>query len=46
MSSRKWKTVKAYNRHEDRQSQAKWQRRAKKSSEEQEKLKLNTKTQK
>jgi hypothetical protein len=32
------KTIKASKRHEKRQSQAKWQRRAKKSSEEQEKL--------
>jgi hypothetical protein len=38
MSSRRRKTVKASKRHEKRQSQEKWQRRARKSSEEQEKL--------
>jgi hypothetical protein len=37
MSSRKRKTAKASKRHEKQQIQAKWQRRAKKSSEEQEK---------
>jgi hypothetical protein len=40
------KTAKANKRHEKRQSQAKWQRRAKKSLEEQEKLKINTEAQK
>jgi hypothetical protein len=40
------KTAKANKRHEQRQSQAKWQRRAKKSLEEQEKFKINTEAQK
>jgi hypothetical protein len=38
MSFRRRKTTKANKGHEKRQSQAKWQKRAKKSSEEQEKL--------
>jgi hypothetical protein len=41
-SSRRRKTTKASKRHEKRQSQAKWQGRAKKTSEEQEKLKIDT----
>jgi hypothetical protein len=39
------KTTKANNRQEKRQGQAKWQERAKKSSEEQEALKNCTKAQ-
>jgi hypothetical protein len=39
MSSRRRKTAKANSRHEKRQSQAKWQERARNSSEKQEKLK-------
>jgi hypothetical protein len=39
MSSTRRKTAKANKRQEKRQGQVKWQRRAKKSSEEQEKLK-------
>jgi hypothetical protein len=42
MSSRRRKIVKANKGHKKRQSQAKWQRRARKSSEEQEKPKMNT----
>jgi hypothetical protein len=45
-SSRIGKTAKANNRQEKRQSQVKWQRRARKSSEEQEKPKINTEDQK
>jgi hypothetical protein len=45
MSSRRRKTVRANKMREKRQRQAKWQRRAKKSSEEQEKLKVCTKAQ-
>jgi hypothetical protein len=45
MSSRRRKTAKANKRHEKRQSQVKWQRRAKKGSKEQEKLKIKAKTQ-
>jgi hypothetical protein len=41
-SSRRRTTAKASKRHKKRQSQGKWQRGAKKSSEEQEKLKINT----
>jgi hypothetical protein len=44
-SSRRRKITKANKWHIKQQSQAKWQRRAKKSSEEQEKLKISTKTQ-
>jgi hypothetical protein len=44
-SSRRWKITKASKLHKKRQSQAKWQRRAKKSSEEQEKLKLKVNAQ-
>jgi hypothetical protein len=44
-SSKRRKTTKANKRQEKRQSQAKWQIRAKKHSEEQEKLKINTKAQ-
>jgi hypothetical protein len=43
MPSRRRKITKANKRQEKRQSQAKWQGRARKNSEEQEKLKLNTK---
>jgi hypothetical protein len=43
MSFRRWKTTKDNKKHEKRQSQVKWQERARKSSEEQERLKLNTK---
>jgi hypothetical protein len=39
------KTARANKRCEKQQSQAKWQERAKKSSEEQEKLKVNIKAQ-
>jgi hypothetical protein len=46
MSSIRGKTAKANNRQEKRQSQAKWQERVKKSSEEQETLKINTEAQK
>jgi hypothetical protein len=42
VSSRRRKIVKANKRHEKRQSQAKWQRRVRKSSEEQENPKMNT----
>jgi hypothetical protein len=42
-SSRRRKTAKANKRYEKWQSQPKWQRRGKKSSEEQEKLKTKTK---
>jgi hypothetical protein len=45
MSSRRGKTAKANNRQGKRQNQTKWQRRAKKSSEEQEKLKLKANAQ-
>jgi hypothetical protein len=45
MSSRRRKITKASKRCEKQQSQAKWQRRAKKSSEEQEKFKISTKAQ-
>jgi ATPase subunit of ABC transporter with duplicated ATPase domains len=41
-SSRRRKTAKVNNKQEKRQSQAKWQTRARKSSKEQEKLKINT----
>jgi hypothetical protein len=40
-SSRRKKTVKAYKRHEKRQSQSKWQRIAKKNWKEQETLKMH-----
>jgi hypothetical protein len=46
MSSRRGKTVKANKKQEKRQNQAKWHRGARKSSEEQETLKINTETQK
>jgi hypothetical protein len=42
-SSRRRKTTKANKRQEKRQSQAKWQERVRKSSEEQEKLKSGQK---
>jgi hypothetical protein len=45
MSYRRRKTAKANKKQEKRQSQVKWQERAKKSSEDQEKLKINTKAQ-
>jgi hypothetical protein len=45
MSSKKGKIVKVNNRQEKRQSQAKWQRRVRKSSKEQEKLKISTNVQ-
>jgi hypothetical protein len=45
MSSRRRKPAKANKRHEKWQSQAKCQRRAKKSSEEQEKLELKANSQ-
>jgi hypothetical protein len=41
-SSRRRKNVKANKKHEKRQSKTNWQRRGKKSSEDQEKLKINT----
>jgi hypothetical protein len=46
MSFRRRKTVNTNKRHKKRQNQAKWQRRAKICSKEQEKLKSNTETQK
>jgi hypothetical protein len=45
MSSRRRKIAKTNKRQEKRQSEAKWQRRAKKGSEEQEKLKLKANAQ-
>jgi hypothetical protein len=45
MSSRRRRTAKINKRYEKRQSQVKWQRRAKKSSEEQERLKTKAKAQ-
>jgi hypothetical protein len=45
MSSRRGKTAKANNRQEKRQSQAKWQARARKSLDDQEKLKNCAKAQ-
>jgi hypothetical protein len=42
-SFRRWKTAKTSKRHKKRQSQAKWQRIVKKSSEEQEKFKTKVK---
>jgi hypothetical protein len=44
-SFRRWKTTKASKRHKKRQIQAKWQRIAKKSSEEEEKIKLKANAQ-
>jgi hypothetical protein len=46
MSSRRTKTAKVNKRQEKLQSQAKCQERGKKSSEEQETLKINTEAQK